>query len=299
MVTGAAPADKTERDALEAAGWKPFSIRIGDAYVDYRRMDPFASILGIAATLGQPQTPHGKPVDLASAFVSGFLGQLTDKTFLTGLSDFVAAASDETGSKLEAWVKRFGGSFVPALASQTAQIIDPSKRVTETLADTMQSRIPGMSQDLPAQRDILGDDAGDSRAQHLDCDFFAVGQSADVYLGHGGAGDGRQVKTRKHLTERFVIGCGEDAFNVGAGKGWHLVLQPGELLGDVRGNQVAPCRQYLSEFDENRSQGFQRQAQAYSAGRGQIAPEQKRADYGPQRAHAFMPEQELVEPETQ
>jgi hypothetical protein len=157
MVTGAAPADKTERQALEATGWKPFSIRVGDTYVDYRRMDPFSSILGIAATLGQPQTPHGKPVDLASAFVSGFLGQLTDKTFLTGLSDFVAAASDETGSKLEAWVKRFAGSFVPALASQTAQIIDPSKRVTETLADTMQSRIPGMSQGLPAQRDILGD----------------------------------------------------------------------------------------------------------------------------------------------
>ena len=157
LVTGAAPADKTERQALEATGWKPFSIRVGDTYVDYRRMDPFSSILGIAATLGQPQTPHGKPVDLASAFVSGFLGQLTDKTFLTGLSDFVAAASDETGSKLEAWVKRFAGSFVPAIASQTAQIIDPSKRVTETLADTIQSRIPGMSQGLPAQRDILGD----------------------------------------------------------------------------------------------------------------------------------------------
>lgn len=157
MVTGAAPADKTERQALEATGWKPFSIRVGDTYVDYRRMDPFSSILGIAATLGQPQTPHGKPVDLASAFVSGFLGQLTDKTFLTGLSDFVAAASDETGSKLEAWAKRFAGSFVPAIASQTAQIIDPSKRVTETLADTIQSRIPGMSQGLPAQRDILGD----------------------------------------------------------------------------------------------------------------------------------------------
>lgn len=157
MVTGAAPADKTERQALEATGWKPFSIRVGDNYVDYRRMDPFSSILGIAATLGQPQTPHGKPVDLASAFVSGFLGQLTDKTFLTGLSDFVAAASDESGTKIEAWVKRFAGSFVPAIASQTAQIIDPSKRVTETLADTMQSRIPGMSQNLPAQRDILGD----------------------------------------------------------------------------------------------------------------------------------------------
>jgi hypothetical protein len=157
LVTGAAPADKTERQALEATGWKPFSIRVGDTYVDYRRMDPFSSILGIAATLGQPQTPHGKPVDLASAFVSGFLGQLTDKTFLTGLSDFVAAARDETGSKLEAWVKRFAGSFVPAIASQTAQIIDPSKRVTETLADTIQSRIPGMSQGLPAQRDILGD----------------------------------------------------------------------------------------------------------------------------------------------
>jgi hypothetical protein len=179
LVTGAAPADKTERDALEAAGWKPFSIRVGNQYIDYRRMDPFASILGIAATLGQPQTPHGKPVGLASAFVSGFLGQLTDKTFLTGLSDFVVAASDESGSKLEAWTKRFAGSFVPALASQTAQMIDPTKRITRTMADTqppqpeqpldtarrvaevlgdtMQSRIPGMSQNLPAQRDILGD----------------------------------------------------------------------------------------------------------------------------------------------
>jgi hypothetical protein len=157
LVTGAAPADKAERDALLATGWQPFSLRIGDRYVDYRRMDPFASILGIAATLGQPQTPHGKPADLASAFVSGFLGQLTDKTFLTGLSDFVVAASDESGNKLEAWAKRFAGSFVPALSAQTAQIIDPAARVTETLPDALRSRIPGMSQDLPARRDILGD----------------------------------------------------------------------------------------------------------------------------------------------
>lgn len=159
LVTGAAPTDKTERDALLASGWQPFSLRIGNQYVDYRRMDPFSTIIGVAATMGQPQGNHDDDENRAMKFISGFLQQLTDKTFLPGVSDFVEALSDpgNDGRKLRDWVNRFAGSFIPAAVSQTAQTMDPERRVAETLPDVMRSRIPGMSQDLPARRDILGD----------------------------------------------------------------------------------------------------------------------------------------------
>ena len=50
-LTGGGPKDYKQRKLLEEAGWRPYSIKVGDDYISYQRMDPFASMLGIFADM--------------------------------------------------------------------------------------------------------------------------------------------------------------------------------------------------------------------------------------------------------
>jgi hypothetical protein len=45
----------------------------------------------------------------------------------------------------------------------------------------------------------------------------------------------------------------------GAVEGRHAVLELGQVIGDVGGQQIAARRQRLTEFDEDRSQFLERQ----------------------------------------
>src|SRR5690606_37402523 len=63
----------------------------------------------------------------------------------------------------------------------------------------------------------------------------------------------------------------------------HAVLQKCEFFRNIRRNQVAPGGQHLAELDEDRSQLFQRLAQALAARRGNIAPEHQHI-YGARKA---------------
>ena len=51
------------------------------------------------------------------------------------------------------------------------------------------------------------------------------------------------------------------------GKRRHAVLQPGELVGDVGRQEVAPGREHLAELDEDRAEPLEAQAQALAARR--------------------------------
>ena len=50
-ISGAGPTDPQQRAAMLANGWQPYSVKIGDTWYSYRRLDPFASILGPTADL--------------------------------------------------------------------------------------------------------------------------------------------------------------------------------------------------------------------------------------------------------
>ena len=156
-ITGAAPTDRAEREALLATGWQPFSLKVGDNYYSYRRLDPLGTLVGIAATMGQPHLFAGEREGAEKRFVVGFLAMLSDKTFMPGISDLVAAVDDPSGRRAEAYLNRLMGSvLVPVAVSQTAKALDPTSRVAENIPDVVRSRIPGMSQDLPARYDVLG-----------------------------------------------------------------------------------------------------------------------------------------------
>ena len=67
----------------------------------------------------------------------------------------------------------------------------------------------------------------------------------------------------KHLVYRPAIGLFDDQPGLLAGEWRYLVLQAGQFLRDVIGEQIAPCREDLTKLDENRAQVLERLADTY------------------------------------
>jgi len=157
-VTGSRPSDPAKAKLLYADGWQPNSIKLGGRYYSYRRLDPFSTTLGVAADLAtlQEGMSEKQQQEVGTLLVASILGNLANKTWLSGISDIVGALS-EPDRNADRLVQRLVSSLaVPAAVAQIARTIDPVQRDTQTVMDAIQAKIPFASQALPATRDVWG-----------------------------------------------------------------------------------------------------------------------------------------------
>lgn len=163
-LTGSGPAkkEKGEREALYRSGWQPYSVKLNGRYFSYSRMDPIGFTLGLGADLGEymsnAEFDGSTSLETQKAFTAGAMSignNVLSKSYLRGVADFVAAlaGSDAQGSN---YIEKLGGSFMPTGAAEVARSIDPYMRATHDIISRLQSRTPGMTQDLPLQRDLYG-----------------------------------------------------------------------------------------------------------------------------------------------
>jgi endonuclease YncB( thermonuclease family) len=162
-ITGAAPRDRGQADLLRADGWQPYSIKVGDKYISYARMDPIATTFGTAADLAQAAAT-AKDADLqeaTDAFALAIIDQIDSKTLLDGISN-VMKVVDPRGQgsisdRVSAYAGRQVGSFVvPAIVAQAARTTDPLRRDPKGFLQTIQGRVPLLSRKLPARVDVWG-----------------------------------------------------------------------------------------------------------------------------------------------
>ena len=96
MVSGSPPSDSNKARLLYADGWQPYSIKLGDQWYSYKRLDPFSTTIGVAADMAT--VPQGltekQQDDKTSLLVASIMGNLADKTWLSGVSDLTDALSD-------------------------------------------------------------------------------------------------------------------------------------------------------------------------------------------------------------
>jgi hypothetical protein len=110
-VNGAGPADLAHRDELRAAGWQPYSIKIGDRYFDYQA-SPWKSMLGLVGGMadeikygkGDPQNWIGA---LATSAAKDGLSTITDASFLQGLQTLLAAGGGSGGPGVDYKIQQF------------------------------------------------------------------------------------------------------------------------------------------------------------------------------------------------
>jgi len=160
-ITGGGPTDKARRKAMEDAGWQPYSVKIGNAYVSYRRLDPAAMTMGMLADLGTiflegDESIRKTAEDYISALSVAMARNLTSKTYLTGVTKLTNALSDPEGFG-SAYLRSVGGSFIPNFATQLNRSFDAETKDIKNFIDTVRARIPGFSQDAPPVRNMFGE----------------------------------------------------------------------------------------------------------------------------------------------
>ena len=173
LITGRGPSDSRERSILLETGWQPYSIKIGDKYYSYNRFEPVGILFGITADMsdvgkyvkrsltGEEEDNLGKLMAMLSA---SFSENITNKTFLTGLSDTIEMINDPDRYG-ESTLRRFFSSFVPTFSYYERKAEDPVIRDVQSVSDGFVNRFPEIvgttgartSVDLPPKRNVFGE----------------------------------------------------------------------------------------------------------------------------------------------
>jgi len=163
-ITGRGPSNWREQQILRQTGWQPYSIKIGDTYYGYNRFEPIGILLGLSADMAeiykyvqgdfQEEKKYSK---LATQISAAFTENITNKTFLTGLSETIQMITnpDRYGEKT---IQKFLGSFVPTISYYMRKKEDPVIRDAQSATDVFYNRISGeRSSELPALRNVFGE----------------------------------------------------------------------------------------------------------------------------------------------
>lgn len=126
---GLGDASSGERELIQRAA-PPYSIRIGDKWYSYKRLDPFGSALAFCVDAIR-EFQSGKSIDKVWAKIgTGMLATMQDKTFMKSISDLANVMRDPEryGTR---WIAGIGTGFVPNLIRQPLRATDPVFRETD------------------------------------------------------------------------------------------------------------------------------------------------------------------------
>ncbi len=171
QITGSGPANRGQREALQrtdefgGAMWQPYSVRLGDRWYSYERADPLGQGMGLVADMAEllnnsdwddasvdgvsEMTAHGVAA-LGHAFF--------DKTMLSSATEFTSAMLSGGTPEAERLLQQRAASAVPfsGASRMLRRGDDPYLRETWDVVSAMRNAVPGLSDDLPMQRDLWG-----------------------------------------------------------------------------------------------------------------------------------------------
>lgn len=164
VLSGYGPQDPVAKKQWMAMGNRPGSIAWtnedgGKTYLEISRADPIAQPLLLYADIhtllkyniiGQADF-NG----LIAATTLGLSHLIKDKTYLKNIKDVLDAATDE--KKAASFFNRVVPGFLPFSTLYGNFNPDPYMHEVRTVVDALMARLPGISSELPPQRDFLGD----------------------------------------------------------------------------------------------------------------------------------------------
>ncbi len=155
-ITGGGLADPEKRAAKSVAGWQPYSLKIGDTYYSYQRIDPIARVLSVAADAAELYhvADDNEKLNLAAAIVSAAGNATVSQTYLAGLANAINAVTDP-GRYGGRWLDQYAASLIPGAVGQTAVAMDPEMREVNSILDAMQARIPVLREQLLSRKNPL------------------------------------------------------------------------------------------------------------------------------------------------
>lgn len=170
LITGGGPEEYSTR-TLWLQNNQPYSVKLGDKWYAYGRLEPLGMVMGMAADYADisGRISNEQADNLSGMIAATVTRNLTSKTFLRGLSEAVRAIH-EPERYGEHWVRNFARTAVPRGVAQASRVEDPTLRETDVTgeglsavqkawAETLNAikrDLPGYSQDMPPMRQVIG-----------------------------------------------------------------------------------------------------------------------------------------------
>lgn len=163
-ILGPAPDNKTEREAFYRQGKKPWSIKIGDEWYSYRRIEPFNTAIASAA-IAYNALKEAKDettwTEIFGNMTESLLENLVDSSYMQGVTNIL----DRYG-KREGMAQRTLASFVPFSGfwrsiNRAYDIATEGKtlvRDTKGLLGAFSQVIPGLADKVPAKLTVWGEE---------------------------------------------------------------------------------------------------------------------------------------------
>ena len=162
-ITGAGPRDRNQRNLMSQAGWQPYSFKLGDTYVSYQKMDPFATILGIYADMADAgkyatDAQMSENEGVAVAALISVLHNIESKSYLQGLVQISSLIDEPERAVASTGGRLLAALTTPSLVASLRDVVDPNMVAVRSMVDQMISRVPLLgSSVLDPQRTVLGE----------------------------------------------------------------------------------------------------------------------------------------------
>jgi hypothetical protein len=224
-ITGAGPSDYRQVQELKSTGWQEYSLLINGEWVSYRRLDPFATVMGTIATTAErwdelEDETWDKKIASSTLAMTQELGS---KTFLSSALDNIAATQETRPEQAFSFIGNMAASFVvPSFVNQLNQSFgDDTMRsttgdggFTDRIKGSILSRVPGVSGGMTAKYDVFGREL----KRHSPADpvvpdeDMVVSEVASLHEELGANVIGYPGKTFKIDGEEFKLSTDNDAY---------------------------------------------------------------------------------------
>ncbi len=171
VITGGGPVDFKQRKVKEETGWQPYSVKIGGKYFSYHKAEPLGLTLGAVADAVHSISKDEDPAVQSSKVVNAtnhIIRNVSDLPFLMQIANIVDSLTHlGNGNTGERMIDNLlSSAVVPAGVKDIAQAADPTLRQPQYegsdnpltgLKQTIQSRVPGLTGNVPPQIGITGE----------------------------------------------------------------------------------------------------------------------------------------------
>lgn len=170
LIQGALSTDKNEKAFEKQQGKVAFSIKAGDHYYSFDWAQPASIPLIIGATINDAINEDDEEkrniADLVKQGTTASIDAWADLSPISSLQSILGGgeySSDSIGENILNAIAEFPQRLIPAVFGATARTIDPTYRTTYSngdtsgsYANTVKSKIPFLSETLPASYDTWG-----------------------------------------------------------------------------------------------------------------------------------------------
>jgi hypothetical protein len=168
-ITGPMPEKRSEREAWHRQKKKPWAIKLGDTWFQYRRYEPFNTAIGsVAIGYGRIKEAmqngeEDKATEIFSDIANGIKWNILDGSYFSGLQSIFKRHD----KNITEGAAKFAASWVPYSSfwrsmNRSYEVwTEGSAKVREgnDWIKAFSSTIPGLSGKMPAKLDVYGEDA--------------------------------------------------------------------------------------------------------------------------------------------